>query len=452
MSDPVDKSEPKGTQSAPQVVLRPVETLRPYPGNARTHSKLQVRQIARSLQTFGFANPVLIDRDNQIIAGHGRVQAAKLIGMLKVPTIRLENLDPNQVRGLILADNKLAESAGWDRKLLSIELQHLLTVDETFDLTVTGFQMGEIDLILQEHAGEETQEEVADIDSTEPAVTRVGDLWHLGKHRLLCGNALDGACYERLMGKRRAKLIFADAPFNVRIQGHVSGNGAVRHREFAFASGEMNPKEFTSFLTTTLGLLARHSTQGSLHYICMDWRHITELLSAGSEVYTTLVNLCVWAKTNAGLGSFYRSQHELVFVFRNGSAQHTNNIQLGKFGRNRSNLWTYAGTNCFGRKDEEANLLSEHPTPKPVQLVQDVILDGTTRGDLVLDNFLGSGTSVMAAERVGRVCYGMELDPLYVDLAIRRYRTLTGDDAIHEGSGKSFNKLSLMRGISIGRR
>jgi DNA methylase/ParB-like nuclease domain len=447
VSSPLANSERSPMKSALSVVFRPVETLRPYPGNARTHSKLQIRQIAKSIQTFGFTNPVLIDRDNSIIAGHGRVQAAKSIGMLQVPTICLENLDPNQVRAFILADNKLAELAGWDKKILAIELQHLLTLDETFDLTVTGFQIAEVDLILQEGAGEELQEDVVDVDETKPAVTRLGDLWHLGKHRVLCGNALEEAYYQRSMGKKRAKLIFADVPFNLRIQGHVSGNGPVRHREFAFASGEMSQTEFTSFLTTSLGLLARHSTQGSLHFICMDWRHMTELLAAGKEVYTTLVNLCVWGKTNAGLGSFYRSQHELVFVFRNGNNQHLNNIQLGRFGRNRSNLWTYAGMNSFTRKGEESNLHSEHPTPKPVQLVADAILDATARGDLVLDNFLGSGTTVVAAERVGRVCYGMELDPLYVDLAIRRYQDLTGDDAIHVDSGKSFNELSLKREV-----
>lgn len=433
------------SSSEMSIVHQPISTLAPYPHNARTHSKHQVRQIARSIETFGFTNPILIDSENRIIAGHGRVEAAKLLGMNQVPSVRLEGLTPEQIRAYVIADNQLAQKSGWDRKILAIELQHLLTIDAGFDVTITGFEIPEVDLILQEAADCADEEGVLEVDETKPAVTRLGDLWSLGKHRVLCSNALQEASYQRLMGRKMAKIVFADPPYNVPIAGHASGNGLVQHRTFAMACGEMSQVEFTSFLTTSLRLLARHSSAGSLHYLCMDWRHMRELLAVGDQIYGALLNLCVWAKDNGAMGSFYRSQHELIFVFRNGKGQHMNNVQLGKFGRNRTNVWHYPGMNTFSRNSEEGNLLSLHPTVKPVALVADALLDASARGDLVLDNFLGAGSTLIAAERVGRICFGIELDPLYVDVAIRRWQKHTGDDAVHLGSGKSFNELSAER-------
>jgi DNA modification methylase len=429
------------------VVNRAISTLAPYPHNARTHSKHQIRQISRSIEAFGFTNPILIDSENRIVAGHGRVEAAKLLGMKEVPTIRLEGLSPKQIRAYVIADNQLAQKSGWDRKILAIELQHLLTIDANFDLTITGFEIPEIDLILQEAAAGADQDDAFEMDDTKPAVTRSGDLWSLGKHRVLCDSALHQASYQALMGRKKAKIIFADPPYNVPIAGHVSGKGVVRHRDFVMASGEMSQVEFTSFLTASLGLLARFSSVGSLHYICMDWRHMKELMSVGDQVYGSLLNLCVWAKDNGAMGSFYRSQHELIFVFRNGKGPHMNNVQLGKYGRNRTNVWHYSGMNTFSRNNEEGNLLSLHPTVKPVALVADAILDSSARGDLVLDNFLGAGTTLIAAERVGRICFGIELDPLYVDVAVRRWQKQTGGDAVHVGSGKSFSEISTERWV-----
>jgi DNA modification methylase len=424
------------------VVYRPVDELKNYPRNARTHSKHQIRRIADSIRTFGFTNPILIDDKNTIIAGHGRVAAAKLLGISLVPTIRLENLSPDQVRAYVLADNRLAERAGWDQSILAIELQHLLTVDDDFDVTITGFEIPEIDLILQAAADKPDPDDSFEVAETDQEVSQLGDVWLLGRHRLLCGSALQQASYATLMASRRADVVFVDPPFNVAIDGHASGNGRVRHREFQMAAGEMSEAEFVSFLTTSLRLLVRYSTGGSVHFICMDWRHMGELLAAGRQTYDSLLNLCVWVKDNGGMGSFYRSRHELIFVFRNGKGQHRNNVQLGQYGRNRTNVWEYPGVNTLSKQGGEGNLLALHPTVKPVALVADALLDCSARGDFVLDAFLGSGTTLIAAERIGRICHGIEIDPLYVDTAIRRWQRYTGDHAIHAVSGKRFNELA----------
>jgi DNA modification methylase len=413
------------------IAYRSIETLSANPHNARTHSKHQIRQIADSLKAFGFTNPVLIDDKSTIIAGHGRVEAAKLLGIALVPTIRLENLSPNQIRAYVIADNRLAENAGWDKSILAIELQHLITIENDLEVTITGFEIPEIDLILQEASGKPDSDDLFDTDETDSAVTQSGDLWLLGKHRVLCGNALRQESYVTLMGSKRAAAVFVDPPYNVPIDGHATGNGSVRHREFQMASGEMSEAEFVAFLTTSLRLLVRYSAGSSVHFVCMDWRHMAELLAAGKQIYDVFLNLCVWTKNNGGMGSFYRSQHELIFVFRNGKRQHRNNVQLGQYGRNRTNVWEYPSVSTFSKQADENNLPALHPTVKPVALVADALLDCSARGDLVLDAFLGSGSTLIAAERVGRVCHGIEIDPIYVDVAIRRWQRHTGDYAVH---------------------
>jgi DNA modification methylase len=432
------------------VVYLPACALVPNPRNARTHSKHQIRQIAASINAFGFTNPVLIDSRNTIIAGHGRVEAAKLLGIDRVPTVRLEGLTQDQIRAYVIADNRLAEKAGWAKEILAIELQHLIALDIDLDITVTGFEIPEIDLILQEANAEQENDDVVDIDEGTQAVTHTGDLWQMGKHRILCGNALHDSSYQALLGNRHAQAVFTDVPYNVAIDGNVCGKGSIKHREFSMASGEMTEAEFVAFLTTSLRLLARHSIGGSVHYVCMDWRHMGELLAASKQIYDKLLNLCVWVKDNGGLGSFYRSRHELVFVFRNGKGPHRNNIQLGQFGRNRTNVWEYPGLNTLSKHTDEGNLLALHPTVKPVQLVADAILDSSARGDIVLDGFLGSGSTLVAAERVGRVCYGMEIDPLYVDVAIRRWQRLTGDRAVHAVTKKYFDDLAVTQEVQHG--
>ena len=419
--------------------------LRPYPNNARTHSKKQVRQIANSIARFGFCNPVLIDDAKQIVAGHGRVEAAKLLGIDAVPTCRLSHLSEADKRAYILADNKLAEKAGWDKQLLAIELQCLIDLDVEIELT--GFEMPEIDIILEDAreadgASSGPEDSVPQFPSG-PAATRNGDLWLLGNHRLLCGDARDEAAYDRLLEGAKAEFVFTDPPYNVAIDGNVCGLGRIRHREFAMGCGEMSEPEFTTFLQTIFDRLTEHTIDGSIHQICMDWRHMWEMLAAGRQVYSELKNLCIWNKTNAGMGSFYRSKHELVFVWKSGSAGHVNNFELGQHGRNRTNVWDYAGVNTMraGRLEE----LAMHPTVKPIALVADAIKDCSRRGGLVLDPFCGSGTILIAAERTGRKARALEVDSTYVDVGVRRWQSYTGKTAVLAASGETFETIEEQR-------
>jgi len=418
--------------------------LQPRAKNPRTHSKRQIQQIAASIKQFGFVNPVLVDGSDGIIAGHGRVEAAKLLGMTDVPVIRVDHLTPTQIRAYVIADNKLAENAGWDRALLALELQEL-SVDLNFDVTMTGFETGEIDLLIQDLDQQKPDEadEVPELDRTSPAISRPGDLWRIGNHRLLCGDSLNKNDYVKLLGSTRAQMVFTDPPYNVAIAGNVSGLGKTKHPEFAMASGEMTPDEFTKFLQTSLTRLVEFSTDGSIHFICMDWRHLRELSDAGLKTYHELKNLCVWSKTNAGMGSLYRSQHELVFVFKNGNGPHINNVELGRFGRNRTNVWTYAGQNSLGGdRDKE---LAMHPTVKPVALIADAILDCSKRGCAVLDGFAGSGSTLIAAEKAGRHGFGIEIDPHYVDNIVRRFEAVYGICARLDESSLDFTAVTRAR-------
>ncbi|TMV06566.1 site-specific DNA-methyltransferase [Ruegeria sediminis] len=417
------------------------KNLVPSPRNARTHDRKQLDQIAASIRQFGFTNPVLIDEDNVVIAGHGRLQAAKQIGLDEVPAIRVTHLSAPEKRTLMLADNKIADNAGWDLDLLAIELADLSEMELNFDIDVTGFETAEIDLIIggSEPDGESDAEIAPVPDRDQPLITQRGDLWFLGQHRVLCGDARKPSDYAALMDDEVADMGFTDPPYNVPISGHVCGNGRVQHREFAEAAGEMSPQEFTCFLGEALGLGAKHSRDGAVWYACIDWRHLPEMHVAGLQAFDAWLNLCVWAKTNAGLGSLYRSQHELICVFRKGQGQHQNNVQLGKYGRNRTNLWSYPGVNTFraGRMEE----LQAHPTPKPVAMIKDAILDVTKRGDIVLDPFLGSGSTLIAAERCGRVTRGLEIDPAYVDVALRRWRDETGKEPVRANDRRTLASL-----------
>jgi DNA modification methylase len=409
--------------------------------NPRTHTAKQIKQIAASIKEFGFISPILIDGADGIIAGHGRAEAAKLIGMSDVPTVRVDHLTPAQIRAYVIADNRLAENAGWDRALLTLELQEL-SVDLNFDVTVTGFETAEIDLLISElnEDSPDQADEVPTIDRSVPAVSRPGDLWHIGDHFLLCGDALKKDSYVTLLGAQKAQMVFTDPPYNVAIAGNVSGLGKVKHREFAMASGEMSTHEFTEFLETAFMRLADFSTNGSIHFICMDWRHIRELLEAATKPYSELKNLCVWSKTNAGMGSLYRSQHELIFLFKKGTAPHVNNVELGRFGRNRTNVWNYPGVNPFGKV--RGTELAMHPTVKPVALVADAILDCSKRGGIILDVFAGSGTTLIAAEKTGRRGYGIEIDCHYTDIIIRRFDEVYSLKAVHAESKLDFERLT----------
>lgn len=425
------------------IVHRPIATLTLDPKNPRQHSRKQIRQIAASIEAFGFNVPVLVDQDLKVIAGHGRILACQHLGWAEVPTIQLDHLTPAQARAFMIADNRLTEIAQWDDRLLAEQLKELSALELDFSLEVTGFEMGEIDLRIGSMDEVQEPDEADTVpEPTGPAISRPGDLWLLGTHRLICGNALEPSTYETLMAGTAADLIFTDPPYNVPIKGHVSGLGATVHREFAMAAGEMDEAAFTGFLTTSCRLFAQHSRPGSVHFLCMDWRHLRELLAAGHAVYGQPLNLCVWVKDNGGMGSLYRSQHELVLVFKNGAVPHRNNVQLGRHGRYRTNVWAYPGVNSFARQGQEGNLLALHPTVKPVALVADAILDCSTRGELVLDAFAGSGTSIIAAEKTGRRCNAIELDPLYVDTAIRRWQTLTGRQARLASDDQTFDALA----------
>ena len=430
------------------VVYRPLSQLRLDPKNPRQHSPKQIRQIARSITTVGFNVPVLIDPQGQVIAGHGRILACQQLGWREVPTICLEHLTEAQARAFMIADNRLTENSSWDEPLLGEQLKGLAEVDLNFSLEVTGFEMGEIDVLI-EGLAPEPEEDPADTfpdPAAGPPVSQLGDLWFLGSHRLLCGNALDETAYALLMEGKQAAMVFTDPPFNVPIDGHASGLGRITHRDFVMASGEMSDAEFTEFLTQTCTLMARFLTEGGLAYLFMDWRHLGEILTAGQMTFTELKNLCVWNKGAGGMGSLYRSQHELVFVFKHGTVPHRNNVQLGQYGRYRTNVWSYPGGNSFARDTQEGNLNALHPTVKPVALVADALLDASARGDVVLDPFLGSGTTVIAAERTGRTCYGMDLDPRYVDTAIRRWQNWTGHQARHATSSKLFDEIASQKG------
>jgi DNA modification methylase len=425
----------------------PLSALKPYGRNARTHSRRQIKQIAKSMERFGFCNPILIDDDKQIIAGHGRAEAAKLIGMTAVPTVRLSHLSEADKRAYILADNKLAEKAGWDREILTIELQALVDLD--FDFETIGFEAAEVDMILED-ASESSGGFPGPEDDVPPfpqvTTTLAGDLWVLGKHRLLCADAREKTSYDVVLEGAKAEFVFTDPPYNVPIDGHVCGLGRVRHANFAMACGEMSEQEFVGFLGDVFSLLAAHTLDGSIHQICMDWRHLGEMCIAGRRVYSELKNLCVWNKNNAGMGTFYRSKHELIFVWKSGKAPHVNNFELGQHGRSRSNVWDYAGVNTFraGRLDE----LAMHPTVKPVALIADAIKDCSRAGHLVLDPFAGSGSTLIAAERTGRQARALEIDPHYVDVAVKRWERFTGKIAVLAASGERFDDISDERAMA----
>jgi DNA modification methylase len=446
--DRTDRRKPSSSDLAQDrltIQHRPVRTLRLDPRNPREHSKKQIAQIAESILAFGFNVPVLIDDENKIIAGHGRVLACQLLGIAEVPTICLGHLPPEQVRAFIIADNKLTENATWNEILLGQQLKSLSEIDLNFSLKATGFEMGEIDVLIEgvSPPGDSAQDDPADVlpDRSEISVSAPGDCWQLGKHRVLCGDALEPDSYDRLMTGQRAAVVFTDLPCNVSTHSHASGLGKKQHRDFAAACGEMRRAESTDFFGTVCKRLVSASREGAIHFLCIDWRHVGELLAAGKEAYGELKNICVWVKDVAGKGSLYRSQHRFILVFKQGKQSRRKSAQPGQSGRCRSDVWQYPGANSFPRATAQGNLLDLHPTGMPVALVADAIQDCSSRGDIVLDPFLGSGTTVIAAERTGRICYGIEIDPAHVDTAVRRWQQLTSMCAVHGESGRSFDDL-----------
>ncbi len=426
-----------------QIEYLPTEAIKPYEQNPKIHKSMQVEQIAKSITQFDFNNPILTDEKNIIIGGHGRLLAARKLGLTEVPVIKLMHLSEAQKRAYRIADNKLTENGQWDVDLLKLEFCELEKLELDFSLDITGFDTADIDVILDDSLTQKTVE-VDEKTNAVPfvpeneIVSKIGDIWLLGKHKIICGNSVEKETYENLFADKKVDMVFTDPPYNVKVDGHVCGLGKVKHKEFKMASGEMNSDQFQDFLKTNFQLLKDFSKSGSLSYICMDWRHIKEIINAGDKVFDEFKNLCIWNKDNGGMGSLYRSKHELVFVFKNGTCSHKNNVELGSHGRYRTNVWDYPGVNSFGGDKDKLNM---HPTVKPVEMVKDAILDVSSRGDIVLDTFLGSGTTLIAAEQCGRICCGIELEPLYIDTTIRRWQDLTGKSAVHTQSGKTYREL-----------
>ncbi len=425
-----------------------LEELVLYDSNPRLHNDKQTEKLAYTIQTVGFVVPMIIDHRNVVIAGHGRYAAAKHLGLRVVPAIRVDYLTDAQVKAFRIADNRLGELSTWDEKKLTIELRELVvSLDDPEIIELTSFEVGEIDARIEvlDEVLPKAEEEIVEPPADGPSVSRVGDLWQLGAHRLICGSSLLEETYVRLLDAEKVRAVWSDPPYNVAVNGHVSGLGKHQHREFVQASGEMSEEEFTDFLARYLELTKAHSTPGALHYACMDAAHSFELLTAARRAGLSFKTTCTWAKTNGGMGSLYRQQTEFVHVFKHGGDEvpHINNVQLGKFGRYRTTLWSYAGVNTFrrGRMQE----LQSHPTCKPVPMVADAIKDCTDHGDSVLDAFCGSGTTILAAEKVQRVGYGIELDPGYVDVSVRRWEDLTGRYAVNVDTGLSFAETEAQR-------
>lgn len=436
----VRKRKPDGALvDGQEVIFRDINDLHPYAKNARRHGTKQIGQLKSSITAFQFMNPIIVGRDGVVIAGHGRLQAAIELGMARVPVIEVTHLSDAEVKAYRLADNKLAENSTWDEGLLQIELAELIDLefaDElSFDVNTIGFETAELDLLLSGDAHVE-EPEVVEGPAT-IAICKAGETWMLGQHRVSCLSSLDPASIAQLLDGDEPSLIVTDPPYNVRVQGHVRSSGSKSHREFAMASGEMTSSEFADFLTTSLRHTMSAARAGAVMMSFIDWRHLKELDVACTALGLEQINLCVWVKSNGGMGSLYRSQHELCAVYKLRGASHINNVQLGSMGRNRTNVWEYAGVNSFGR-NRTADLV-DHPTVKPVAMIEDAIKDVTNLGDIVVDPFGGSGTTLLAAERCRRRARLLEIDPLYVDVTIRRWQELTGEQAFNLETNESWN-------------
>ncbi len=419
-----------------QIEYRKLTELSGLDQTLRVHNHAQQRKIAAFTSAYGPLRPILIAPDGRIVDGVALAQTLQAQNYEEVPVVVVHGRSPEELRLIRLGLNRLAEDAAWNKAALASEFRELLAL--SFDVELAGFDAVEIDMALaiEDELGAGEVEDAPPAPRAGATVAQPGDLWLLGEHRLFCGDARDAAALARLMGEDRARMVFTDPPYNVPINGFVAGRG--RHREFEVGSGEMTEDEFVTFLTQALTAMTPHLVDGAILDVCMDWRHSAEVLAAIKGAGLTLMNLCVWAKTNAGMGTFYRSQHELVWIAKHGSAPHTNNFELGQKGRSRSNLWTYRGMNAVGAERDE--LIKLHPTVKPAALVVDAIKDVSGRGEIVLDPFLGSGTTLIAAERTGRRGYGLELDPAYADVILRRYAAETGRIPVLADTGERFDE------------
>lgn len=429
--------------NALQIEYLSPELIQNHHRQLRTFGKNQIRKAENLIRECGIL-PVAIDGDNRVVTGAHLVEAARRLKLEEIPVIRVSHLTAAQIQTLRIAHDRIAEEGVWNHEALAEEFRDLLLKLPDFDLALTGFEVPEIDSIL--NPIEDDADEGLTAWDEGNATTKLGDIYILGDHRLYCGDATKPESYQFLMGAEKAQVAFTDAPYNVKIDGHVCNSGKIKHREFLEGAGEMTSSRFTEFLGKAHKLMADYSQEGAILFSCMDWRHMMEISAAGSMARLALQNLCVWVKDNGGMGSLYRSRHELVFVFKKEGAKHINNIQLGKHGRYRTNVWEYPGVNSFGsgRMDE----LAMHPTVKPQALVADAIKDCSTRGGIVLDPFGGSGTTLVAAEKTSRKARLIELDPLYCDVIIRRWQKMTGKDAINGATGQTFNEVASAGGIN----
>jgi DNA modification methylase len=420
------------------IIDRSPADLKPRPGNPRIHSELQLTKLMASMRMYGVTKPVLVDESSVILCGHACVQAALRLNLTAIPTRVISGLTEAMKRGLAIGDNKLGLLSTWDDPLLKAEMA--LLIEDNFEIETIGFSTAEIDLMFEDPADPEDQlPELPDAP-----VSRLGDLWLLGSHRLLCGDALKAESYLTVMDGGNAQMAITDPPFNLKIDGHVSGNGKVKHKEFPMASGEMSKAQFTNdFLRPAFAHMDAHAVDGSIHFIFMDWRHTVEIQAAAEPLFGDPKQMCIWAKDSAGMGSFYRSAHELVFVFKKGAAVHINNFALGQTGRYRTNVWNYPGANGFRGQDH--GLLASHPTPKPVGLIADAIRDCSHRKGLILDPFAGSGTVLIAAERTGRYARAIELEPKYIDVGIQRWQRLTKKEAVLAATGQTWDEVRAER-------
>ena len=424
-----------------EVVWVEIDKIKDAPRRVRKALGKQEKAVKQSITRFGNRIPILIDGKYHVIDGHARLAAARLLGVDKMPCIIVDDLPTREVRRLRLSLNKLQETGCWDDDELRIEIKELIEFDGDFE--IPGFELPEIEAIMfgdDDADGDDPADNLDEVAAPDgPVISQLGDVWVLGDHQVVCGSSRDSSSIAACLNGDVADAVFTDPPYNVKVNGHVRGKKG-GFKEFAEGSGEMSCKEFLALLVDALGSAVAYIKPGAVVFSCMDWRHHVEMDEALEKLGLDILNICVWAKSNGGMGSLYRSRHEFVFVAKKPGASHTNNVKLGQHGRNRTNVWEYAGA-TGGAKDPDDDWAA-HPTVKPVRLVMDALLDVTAPGDLVLDPFLGSGTTLMAAERTGRRCVGVEIEPAYVDLTIRRWQKQTGRDAIHAECGHSFDEIA----------
>lgn len=420
--------------------------IHPASRQVRQHKKDKLPKLKANIERFGVIVPILISSNREIIDGHAVWQAAQELGLPTIPTVMLGRLTQAEQSVLRIALNRLPQLAEWDEGALKKEFEILYSLD--IDLApLTGFDTPQIDYFMMASDAPhepDAADELPAIDPRIAPVTRRGDLFLFkGGHRLSCEDARDGIAYAALMAGEKAHVVSADLPYGCAIEGHVSGLGKHKHKNFVMGAGEMNEPELQAFFTDIFRQLAEHTVDGAILFSFVDFRSLYPMLAAGRSVFTELKNICTWDKGSGGMGSLYRSASEFATVWKNGRAPHQNHVQLGKFGRSRTTVWQVPGLAQFGRGRDEA--LASHPTKKPTALIMDCILDVSSRGDIVLDPTVGSGTTLAAAHKTGRRGYGLELDPLYCDVAVKMMEVLTGEPAVHAETGLTFQELAERR-------